>query len=423
MSSSTAPSSTDHDSGIEVEVLPFVRVPILDRNVQLAAYDIRHQASDEGTDLASATLQLFGLVSLLEQLTGNQLSFLAVDEELLRRQSELLRFDDRLGPRVDVALAVCDDAYAALCGMATRGVPVMIDNLVWPDGLTEASAARLDELAQLASHVSIDPRGHDDATLQRSVARLRAADAIIVASCLEDHAEHSACMDLGFDAFEGPYLFKPPPKNPTDTLKPSRLNVLRLLAAVQNPDNGPVELEKLIRNDAVLSYKLLGCVNSAYFGLPRELKSLQQAAVYFGVTRIRNWVYAMALGDLDDTPPEVLKQALLRARMGELLSRHMRPEYREMCFTMGLFSLLDTIMGIPMERVLADVPVADEVRDALVAGSGPLASVLQQIRAWESGHIVRATNGNGLVVDLAEAYLDSLEWAEHVYSHAQRKVA
>ena len=173
MSSSTAPSSTDHDSGIEVEVLPFVRVPILDRNVQLAAYDIRHQASDEGTDLASATLQLFGLVSLLEQLTGNQLSFLAVDEELLRRQSELLRFDDRLGPRVDVALAVCDDAYAALRGMATRGVPVMIDNLVWPDGLTEASAARLDELAQLASHVSIDPRGHDDATLQRSVARLR----------------------------------------------------------------------------------------------------------------------------------------------------------------------------------------------------------------------------------------------------------
>jgi EAL and modified HD-GYP domain-containing signal transduction protein len=423
MSSSTAPHPTDRDSGIEVEVLPFVRVPILDRNVQLAAYDIRHQATEGGDSLASATLQLFGLVSLLEQLTGSQLSFLAVDEELLRRHAELLRFDGRLGPRVDADLAVCDDAYAALRGMATRGVPVMIDNLVWGNDLTEASAARLEELAQLASHVSIDPRRYDDATLQRSVARLRAADVAIVASCLEDHSDHSACMDLGFDYFEGPYHFKPPPKSAGDTLKPSRLNVLRLLAAVQDPENGPVELEQLIRNDAVLSYKLLACVNSAYFGLPRELKSLQQAAVFFGVTRIRNWVYAMALGDLDDASPEVLKQALLRARMGELLSRHMRPEYREMCFTMGLFSLLDTIMGIPMERVLADVPVADEVRDALVGSSGPLGPVLQQIRAWESGHIVRATGTDGLVVDLAEAYLDSLEWAEHVYSHAQRKVA
>lgn len=423
MAPPTAPSSADHDSGIEVEVLPFVRVPILDRNVQLAAYDIRHQASDEGSDLAAATLQLFSLVALLEQLTGSQLSFLAVNEELLRRHADLLRFDERLGPRVDAKLAACDDAYAVLRGMAARGVPVMIDDLVWRDDASQAAAARIDELAQLASHASIDPRGYDDATLQRSVARLRAADVTIVASCLEDHAEHSACMDLGFDAFEGPYLFKPPPKNPLDTLKPSRLNVLRLLAAVQDPDNGPVELEKLIRNDAVLSYKLLGCVNSAYFGLPRELKSLQQAAVYFGVTRIRNWVYAMALGDLDDTSPEVLKQALLRARMGELLSRHMPPDRREMCFTMGLFSLLDTIMGVPMERVLADVPVADEVRDALVSGRGPLASVLNQIRAWESGHIVRATGSDGLVVDLAEAYLDSLEWAEHVYSHAQRKVA
>jgi EAL and modified HD-GYP domain-containing signal transduction protein len=94
-----------------------------------------------------------------------------------------------------------------------------------------------------------------------------------------------------------------------------------------------------------------------------------------------------------------------------------------MAFTMGLFSLLDTIMGVPMERVLADVPVAAEVREALVGGTGPLAGVLQQIRAWESGHVVRATSSGGVVVDLAEAYLDSLEWAEHVYSHAQRSAA
>lgn len=413
----------ENESGIEVEVLPFVRVPILDRNVQLVAYDIRHQSEEGDATLASATLQLFGLVALLDQLTGRQLSFFAVDAELLRGHAELLRFDGRVGPRVDVELAACDDVYAVLRGMSARGVPVMIENLVWSDALSEARAQRVEELAQLASHVSIDPGRHDQATLQRTLGRLRAADTVVVASCLEDREVHGACMDLGFDAFEGSYLFEPPVKSAVDTLKPSRLNVLRLLAAVQDPDNGPMELEALIRNDAVLSYKLLACVNSAYFGVPRELKSLQQAAVYFGVNHIRNWVYAMAVGDLDDAPPEVLKQALLRARMGELLGRHLPSEQREMAFTMGLFSLLDTIMGVPMERVLADVPVAAEVREALVAGTGPLAGVLQQIRAWESGHVVRATNSGGVVVDLAEAYLDSLEWAEHVYSHAQRSAA
>jgi EAL and modified HD-GYP domain-containing signal transduction protein len=423
MSLSTAPTQMDHESGIEVEVLPFVRVPVLDRNMQLVAYDIRHQSDEGGAKLAPATLQLFGLVSLLDQLTGRQLSFFAVDEELLRGHADLLRFDGRVGPRVDVKLAASDDVYAVLRGMAARGVPVMIDDLVWSDALPEASVQRFEELAQLASHVSIDPARHDEATLLRTIGRLRAADTVVVASCLSTREVHGTCMDLGFDAFEGSYLFEPPAKSAIDSLKPSRLNVLRLLAAVQDPENGPNELEALIRNDAVLSYKLLACVNSAYFGVPRELKSLQQAAVYFGVNHIRNWVYAMAVGDLADTAPEVLKQALLRARMSELLGRQLPPERREMAFTMGLFSLLDTIMGVPMERVLADVPVAAEVREALVGGTGPLAGVLQQIRAWESGHVVRATSSGGVVVDLAEAYLDSLEWAEHVYSHAQRSAA
>jgi len=226
-------------------------------------------------------------------------------------------------------------------------------------------------------------------------------------------------MDIGFDAFEGPYLLQPAPPRVVGTLKPNRVNVLRLLSAVQNPDNGPVEIEELIRNDAVLSYKLLNCVNSAYFSLPRELKSLQQAAIYFGVARLRNWVYAMALGDLDDAPPEVLKQALLRARMAEILARRMPTEQREVAFTVGLFSLLDAIMGVSMQQVLTDVPVADLVRNALVAGTGPLAAVLQRIRAWER----LDARAGGADAEAAEAYLGAGEWAEHVYSFAPRNAA
>ena len=309
--------------------------------------------------------------------------------------------------------------------MAARGVPVMIDNPVWPDEMPPGAATqRLKELVQLVRCVGIDVRRHDESTLLFAVASLRAAYAgvTIIAACLQDHRAHHACMDLGFDAFEGPYLLKPAPQRAVDTLKPNRLNVLRLLAAVQNPENGPVELEELIRNDAVLSYKLLNCVNSAYFSLPRELKSLQQAAIFFGVARLRNWIYALALGELDDAQPELLKQALLRARMSELLARRLPLEQREMAFTMGLFSLLDNIMGVPMQRVLADVPVADLVRNALVNGSGPLAALLKRIRDWENVD-PRAGGTEACDAEAAEAYLGAVEWAEHVYSFARRNAA
>lgn len=420
MSPANLSAQMDNESGIEVEVLPFVRMPILDRDAQLVAYEICHQAGSDGSR-TQATVQLLG-DPCLKFLTGNKLSFLVADAELLRGSADGLRFDERVGPRVDAELAVCDDVFAVLRGLAGRGVPVMIDNPVWPDEVPPGEATqRLRELVQMVRCVGIDVRRHDESTLLFAVASLRAARAgvTIAATCVQDRRAHRACMDLGFDAFEGPYLLQPAPQRVVDTLKPNRVNVLRLLAAVQNPDNGPVEIEELIRNDAVLSYKLLNCVNSAYFSLPRELKSLQQAAIYFGVARLRNWVYAMALGDLDDAPPEVLKQALLRARMAEILAQRMPSEQREMAFTAGLFSLLDAIMGVAMQQVLTDVPVADLVRNALVGGTGPLAAVLQRIRDWEN---LDARVG-GADAEAAEAYLGAVEWAEHVYSFAQRNAA
>lgn len=422
MPSATAPVQSDNPSGIEVEVLPFVRMPIVDRDAQLVAYDICHQAGEDG-NLAQATLALFeqGYLGLL---AGNGLAFVAVDGELLRNHRSRLKFDRRAGPRVSAQLAVRDDVHAWLGSVAERGVPVMLDNLVWPAQATETELQRLQELVRLANCVSIDVRGHDEASLVRAMAGLRAADRNVVtmASYLYEHRTQRACMNLGFDAFEGSYLFKPADAPLVDTLKPNRLNLLRLLAAVQNPDNGPVELEELIRNDVVLSYKLLNCVNSAYFGLPRELKSLQQAAVYFGVMRIRNWVYAMAIGDLDDASPELLKQALLRARMAELLGRKLPPELRELAFITGLFSLLDIIMGLPIARVLSDLPMPDSVRHALVDGVGPLAGVLNRIRAWEGVDVASAQEHDG-GDELANAYLRAVEWAEQVYSFARRQAA
>lgn len=420
MSQANAVAQTNTVSGIEVEVLPFVRLPILDRDDQLVAYEICHQPGGDAS-LAQATLRLFGS-ACLKPLTGSQLAFLTANAELLRGDTGALRFDARVGPRVDAAFAVGDDVFALLSDLAARGVPVMIDNPEWPDEMPPGAATqRLKELVQRVRCVGIDVRRHDESTLLFAVASLRAArsDVTIVAASVQDHRAHRACMDLGFDAFEGPYLLKPAPQRALDTLKPNRVNVLRLLAAVQNPENGPKELEELIRNDAVLSYKLLNCVNSAYFSLPRELKSLQQAAVFFGVARLRNWVYALALGELDDAPPELLKQALLRARMAELMAQSMPSEQREMAFTVGLFSLLDTIMGVPMQRVLTDVPVADLVRHALVDGEGPLAGVLQRIREWETVD-ARHAGADGDNADVAGAYLGAVEWAEHVYSFAKR---
>ncbi|HEX5306400.1 MAG TPA: HDOD domain-containing protein, partial [Dyella sp.] len=186
---------------------------------------------------------------------------------------------------------------------------------------------------------------------------------------------------------------------------------------------GPVELGDIIRDDAILSYKLLSCVNSAYFSLPKQLKSVQQAAIFFGVTRMRNWIYTMSLSGMDDRPPELLRAALIRAHMCEKLAAGagMPRDKQEMAFTTGLFSLLDTLMCAPMEFVLSHLPLVPEIAEALVGGRGPFGPLLEQIYAWEAGELTGQNAQPQRIQRMAAIYLEATQFADQVFSHAEAK--
>jgi EAL and modified HD-GYP domain-containing signal transduction protein len=220
-------------------------------------------------------------------------------------------------------------------------------------------------------------------------------------------------------AIQGRYLLIPDQVE-VPVLSANRLSLLRLMRELQENNPGPIELGDIIRNDAILSYKLLSCVNSAYFGLPKQLKSVQQAAIFFGVTRMRNWIFTMALGGMDDRPPELLRTALIRAHMCEQLASHMPRQQKEMAFTVGLFSLLDTLMCAPMEFVLEQLPLVPEIREALVGNRGPFGPLLEQIHAWEAGQLSGQMQPQQ-IQRMAGIYLEATQWADQVYSFAEPK--
>jgi EAL and modified HD-GYP domain-containing signal transduction protein len=199
--------------------------------------------------------------------------------------------------------------------------------------------------------------------------------------------------------------------------------MLRLMRVLQESNPGPVELGNIIRDDAVLSYKLLSCVNSAYFALPRQLKSVQQAAIFFGVTRMRNWIDTMSMCSMDDRPPELLRAALIRAHMCEKLASGMPNGHSEMAFTVGLFSLLDTLMCAPMEFLLTHLRLVPEISDALTGRGGPFAPLLKQILAWEAGELTSEHAMPQRIQRMATIYLGATQWADQVYATASGKAA
>lgn len=403
-------------------LLPVVRSPMLDREEELFAYELVFYRQGAGTD-ADTTL-IGGVLSgitdgAITRLVRGNRAFMRLPRTLLLEQTDILAHTPRLGVIVD-PIHVRDAAVLTrLQQLAQRNCPLMLD-LGDVDPASSEPHGALEPLLRLARYVRLDAKTLDADTLAARCKLLYERGVDVIAGNVDDHVTYGRCKSLPFQAVQGRYLLVPQ-QIEVPVLTPSRLSLLRLMSALQDGNAGPVELGNIIRDDAVLSYKLLGCVNSAYFALPRQLKSIQQAAIFFGVARLRNWIYTMALSGMDDRPPELLRTALIRAHMCEKLAQGLPAGQQEMAFMAGLLSLLDTLLCAPMEFVLSHLPLAPEIRDALVEDRGPFAPLLEQVYAWEAGDLKGAHMQPQNIRKMAGAYYAATQWADQVYSFAEQK--
>ena len=413
---SAAPSSTPTADGAGSQLpLPVLRIPLLDRERQLFAYEIvfHREDGDEDTFLQ----QMLSTITdgALNRLVRGNRAFLKMPVELLPEDSDVLLHQPRLGVVLQAQVARDEGVMRRLQKMAERGCQFMLD-------LTEQDmdgSAAIETILQMVQFVRLDASALAPETLRERAEEMHARGVHVVAGHVNDHPTYERCLELPFQAIQGRYLLIPQPIE-VPVLTANRLSMLRLMSLLQEGNPGPIDIGNIIRDDAVLSYKLLSCVNSAYFALPRQLKSVEHAAIFFGVTRMRNWIDTMALCGMDDRPPELLRAALIRAQMCENLCAGPRSQ-AEMAFTVGLFSLLDTLMCAPMEFLLTHLRLDPEISDALTSREGPLGQLLQQILIWEAGELTSAQVPPQRIHRMAAAYLEATQWADQVFATANGK--
>jgi c-di-GMP-related signal transduction protein len=401
-------------------ILPVVRQPILDRHQALFAYELAfpRTGGNVGTadDIAHAmTHQTLSAIAdgSLKQLVRDNRAFLMVSRELLLEHADILRHNARLGAIINARLGDDAEVLDVLRTLKGHGCILMLEDFELP--ASEAERAGIDALLGAVQYAKVAVDRRSPPAVDAQIAYIKNFGVKVIATGVDTHEAYMQHVDAPLDGFQGKYLLKPE-RVDVPRLSPSKLGLLRLIGAMNEPNNGPIELGKIIRDDAILSYKLLGCVNSAYFALPRQLKSVEQAAVFFGVNRMKNWITTMALGGMDERPPELLRIALIRAQMCEKLLGG-KAALKEMAFTAGLFSMLDTLMNAPMSYVLEHLPLATEISQALLENTGPFAPILDQVRAWEQGE----TSATEDVQAIAAIYFEAAQWADHVYAFADSK--
>jgi c-di-GMP phosphodiesterase len=245
------------------------------------------------------------------------------------------------------------------------------------------------------------------------VAALEGYKGKLLAEKVETQERFDLCKKLGFDFFQG-YFFCSPRVIKGSRLPANRLPIIRLLAALNNAEATMEELEGLISQDVALSYRLLKYINSAFFGLSRDIESIRHALVLLGVRSVRRWATLISMAAATDKPHELMVTAMVRAKMCELLAKALRAEATDPYFTVGLFSVLDALMDAPMEKTLAALPLSAEVEAALLKRAGPLGKVLDAAVAYERADWERLAALDLPPAAIRRAYLDAIAWVDEV---------
>jgi EAL and modified HD-GYP domain-containing signal transduction protein len=267
-----------------------------------------------------------------------------------------------------------------------------------------------------AKFVKVDVRLTTPPRRSALVSELRSRGLRLIAQSVETPEQAAEARAAGYRLFQGRY-FCAPVSVGSARIVGTRAAYLHLLGALNRSDLSVAELEDLIKHDASLCYRVLQSVNSAVFGLRREIWSIRQAIVLLGHDQIRKWASVWALSELNVIGvDEMLSLALVRARACELLGEEMiQEDERPGCFLLGLCSVLDVLTGRAMTQLLDELPLPRSIKDALLGRRGRLRSMLDAIIAYEQGDwdgAARAVDeaGPADVVSLPDIYASALTW-------------
>jgi c-di-GMP phosphodiesterase len=362
------------------------RQAIYDREGKLFAYELLFRSDNADStslqtllngDSASSEVLLNTFMEIgLERIAGDSRVFINLTRNLIASDHPLVQQKERVVMELLEDIYVDEALIEQVACLSKMGVQLALDDYVfdpvWDPLLPWVSIIKLEIPALTLEQI------------RTGLPKLRKHKLKLLAEKVESREEYTALRDLGVDYFQG-FFFSRPELIASKRLEENQTIVLRLLSKLNDPDTGIEEIETLISQDATLSYKTLRYINSAAVGAPRKVESISKAVIFMGIDRIRAWANLLVMAGLKDRPQDHYLMALVRAHLCESLMTSSQPHASGTGFTVGLLSILDLLLGLPLKEIVKELNLSDQINDALLHGQGIAGEALICARLVETG--------------------------------------
>jgi len=388
------------------------RQPIYDRNLNVFAYELLYRngignLADivDGNQATSQVILNSFLEIGLDRIVGQHRAFINLPYDFVTGKNPLPYAPSQVILEILEDVKADPEVIAGVKHLSKNGYLIALDDFITND-------ERL-PLVEFIDVIKVDLPSSTSEQLVEHIKMLKPYNVKLLAEKVETQEEFEFCKSIGFDYFQG-YFFCRPNIIKANRAPANRLAFMRVLGKLQDSNADVKGLEELITHDVTLSYKVLRSINSAFYALPRVIESIHQAVVYLGNKAIKQLATLIILSGIDDKPHEVVITALIRSKMCELVAQKLGFDNTESYSTAGLLSILDALMDKSMEELLTQLPLSDEINNALLYNEGQIGSVLKCVIAYERGHWDEAKDINLQPTELPDSYLEAIAWSNSI---------
>ncbi|MDQ6951308.1 MAG: HDOD domain-containing protein [Mariprofundales bacterium] len=388
------------------------RQPIFDHNFKVIAYELlaRMPGEKQHANAAVETAQVLvhSLMDIgLDKLSGHHKvhidatgSFL-IDDLLEQLPPDTVSFELLSGT------PITGELLDGIKKLKSQGYTIVLDDYINSSQL--AAAIELADVVKL--HYAISHH-----CLKEELQQIRKYPVKLLIDGVDRHEIFEECKALNFDFYQGQF-FCQPDLIKGKSLPENKMAVLRALQKVMGAE-AIDEIEDVVKQDVALSYRLLKHINSAAFGMKREITSIGQALTLLGLKNIRRWLSLLSLASLgENKPSELIKISLLRGRALELVADYLQLKNRADYFVLGMFSVLDALLDRPMREAVEDIALPQAVRDGLLDAKSDMGKLLNLIRfveynEWQQVEAMCLIMPDFDAHQMMQCYLQAIHWAD-----------
>lgn len=360
------------------------RQPIFNLHEEIVAYELLYRSEQTNSfpniDSDEATIHVLNnaFISMdFEEVTNGKPAFVNFTDNLL--------FDslmDNLDPS-RVVIEVLEDVEITeqlverIRELKYDGFLIALDDFV-----LQKDVNLYTELFEYVDYIKIDflntsvaERMEIETTVKESFPHIQ-----LLAEKVETRQQFKVAVESGYSLFQG-YFFQKPQIISAKDIPTNVLQFLQVLALLREDEPKINEITEQIERDIALSYKLLRLINNSVKRQRRKVRTIKQALIMVGLSDLRRWLYVVTMKDLDqnkrpDIYRELLEQSLYRAKVCDMVAQRHKLENHSEYFLIGLLSLIDAILSRPMDKILQQMPLSEDIVMTLSGGETSMSPYL-----------------------------------------------